>query len=420
MSYRLALLVAAGTTALGTASAQDNEGFYATAGGSYAFEAGENDFESEANSGSFDAQEFDTEIDLSSGFGVYGGLGRYFSRGFRGEVELAWRIQDVEELPGDDLGFRGFPTGANGQNVLVGANGARSVGDNRDLGEFAVGTLMVNGYKDFNFDIAGRFQPYLGAGIGIAKVRADFDNVDDQVATLDNDDLDGPVGYRIFVQNDDYVPAVQGLAGVNYGITDNLSLNLGYRYVRTAEYDFEAFVNNEVTDVTGGYEVHEATVGLRWDFGTGAAPIAAPAPQPQPQTKTCLDGTVVPMNQPCPTDVDEGLTPADLATVVYFEFDRADLSPAARTLLQRRANEASDLDIVEIVISGNTDTSGSASYNERLSARRARVVRDAMVSFGMDPSKIEIRALGESNLAKPTQDGVREPLNRRTEVEFDF
>jgi outer membrane protein OmpA-like peptidoglycan-associated protein len=421
MSYRLALLVAAGTTALGTAYAQDKEGYYATGGLNYTYEFGENDFQSEANSGTFDAQEFDSRLETSDGFGVYAGLGKYFSRGFRGEIEASWRNQDVEELPGDGALFAGFPTGANGQNVTVGAEGPQSRGDNRELGEFSVGALMLNGYKDFNFDIAGRFQPYLGAGIGIAKVRADFDNVDDQQAVTDNDPLDDlPIGYRIYASNDDFVPAVQGLAGINFGITENLSVNLGYRYMRTAEYDFEAYVNNEVADVTGEYEVHETTLGLRWDFGAGVAPTPVVEPQPQVRTKTCLDGTVVPMNQPCPTAAEEGLTPADLATVVYFEFDRADLSPAARTLLQRRAEEASDLDIVEIVVSGNTDTSGSDSYNERLSARRAQVVRDALVSYGIDGSKIQIRALGETTLAKPTQDGVKEPLNRRTEVEFDF
>ena len=33
---------------------------------------------------------------------------------------------------------------------------------------------------------------------------------------------------------------------------------------------------------------------------------------------------------------------------------------------------------------------------------------------------IEVAAFGESNPAKPTPDGVREPLNRRTEVRITF
>ena len=61
-----------------------------------------------------------------------------------------------------------------------------------------------------------------------------------------------------------------------------------------------------------------------------------------------------------------------------------------------------------------------AHYNQRLSQRRANVVRDALVANGIDSSVISIEALGESNPAKPTADGIREPLNRRTEVEFEF
>lgn len=417
MSYRLALLVAAGTAALGTASAQtvEKEGLYGALGVGYAFENDNNDFQSEAGSaGTVDAQAFDTSIDTGGDFAAYAAIGKYFQRGLRGEFELSHRNQDVTDLPGDGGNFAGFLTGGNGQNLAL--------GDNRDLGDFGVTAGMVNVYKDFNLDVAGRTTPYLGLGLGFAKVRADFDNVDDQPAITDAGLLTAnlPVSYRIYASNDDYVTAVQGLAGLNFALTDNMSFDLGYRYLKTGEYDFDAYVNNEVTAVTGEYNVHEVTFGLRFDFGAGAPAAKPVAVAPQPETKTCFDGTVVPMSQPCPTAEEDQLTPAELRTVVYFEFDEADLSPAARQILQRRAQQATDLDIIEILVSGNTDTSGSASYNQRLSARRAQVVRDALVSYGIDADKIQIRALGESNLAKPTADGVREPLNRRTEVEFDF
>lgn len=425
MSYRIALLAAAGTMALGAASAQDKEGYYGALGGSYAWEYGRNDFQSDAASGEPDLQQFDSRLEMGDGFGLYGAFGKHFPRGLRGEFELSFRTQNVEEMPGDGLGFAGFPTGANGQNVVTGEAGVRSLGDNRDLGNFNVTTGMVNVYKDFNLDIAGRLTPYVGAGIGFANVRADFDNVDDQRAATTADFGAGrPVGYRILASNDDYVTAVQGLAGVSMALAENLSLDVGYRYLRTGEYDFEAFVNNVPTEVTGEYSVHETTVGLRWDFGAGAAPAPRPVPvvrETEPETKTCFDGTVVPIGQPCPVAAaDEGLTPAELRTVVYFDLNSATLTPAARTLLQRRAAEAADLDLVEVLVSGNTDTSGSASYNERLSSQRAAVVREALIGFGIDADLIRVRALGESNLAKPTADGVKEPLNRRTEIDFDF
>ena len=69
---------------------------------------------------------------------------------------------------------------------------------------------------------------------------------------------------------------------------------------------------------------------------------------------------------------------------------------------------------------GHTDTSGSNQYNQGLSERRAGVVRDALVARGIAAGSITAQAHGESDLAQPTRDGVREPLNRRTAVTISF
>ena len=66
------------------------------------------------------------------------------------------------------------------------------------------------------------------------------------------------------------------------------------------------------------------------------------------------------------------------------------------------------------------DTSGSTRYNVGLSERRASVVRDALVSRGMSAGAIRTEARGETDLARATRDGVREPLNRRTAVTITF
>jgi OOP family OmpA-OmpF porin len=69
---------------------------------------------------------------------------------------------------------------------------------------------------------------------------------------------------------------------------------------------------------------------------------------------------------------------------------------------------------------GHTDTSGSAQYNVGLSERRASVVRDALIAGGLAAGAITTDARGETDLATPTRDGVREPLNRRTAVTITF
>ena len=72
--------------------------------------------------------------------------------------------------------------------------------------------------------------------------------------------------------------------------------------------------------------------------------------------------------------------------------------------------------VTRVSIAGYTDRSGSASYNVGLSERRARAVSAELVRLGVPASLIAMEAFGESNTAVDTPDGVREPLNRRSEV----
>ena len=76
----------------------------------------------------------------------------------------------------------------------------------------------------------------------------------------------------------------------------------------------------------------------------------------------------------------------------------------------------SDCAVGSVTIAGHADRSGPAAYNVRLSARRAQTVRDALVARGISADMISTEAFGETAPAKPTADGVREPLNRRSEV----
>ncbi|MEM9810768.1 MAG: OmpA family protein [Pseudomonadota bacterium] len=390
MHKTFGLLVAVSAAALGVASAQDKEGFYGEIGAGFSADWGERDFESE---GVVVPQAFDSSLELDDGIAIYGALGRYFPNGLRSEFELSYRVQDVESLPGDGT-FGGFPSQG-------------------DLGDVNVLTGMINVIKDFQ--LAERVTPYLGAGVGFARIALDVSNVSDQNAATSGADFGA--GYNIVLDDDDYVTAVQGLAGVSFALQDNVSLDIGYRYLQTGEYDLDGTINAEAGSVSGEYLVHEFTGGLRIDFGTKAV---APVQEPQPRTRTCADGTIVSAGAPCPIALDEGLTPQELALVVYFEYDSATLTEKARQAIARRARQAEEVDLIQVIVIGNTDTAGDAGYNQRLSQRRGAVVRNALTSYGVDGQKIQVRALGETSPAKPTADGVQEPLNRRTEVEFQF
>ncbi|MEM7739719.1 MAG: OmpA family protein [Pseudomonadota bacterium] len=391
MHNRFALIAAVSALALGSASAQsENTGYYGELGISWTMDWGVKDFESE---GLGPSEAFDSELEVDEGFGVYGAVGKYFPGNLRSEIEIARRGQGIDSLP-TEAGSAIFAAGP-------------------DFGEANVLTGMINVYKDVPLGFSGRVTPYLGGGIGFARVSLDMDNESD-VAVL------GPSFNSIDLDDSDYVTAVQGMAGVTIDMARNLALALGYRYLQTGEYDMEGAFNAATTSLSGEYNAHEFTAGLRYNFG-GGTKTERPVSTAAPAMKTCVDGTVVALNAPCPmASDDEALTPEELSLVVYFEYDSAVLTERAKSAIARRARQSQDVDLISVVVIGNTDTAGSAQYNRGLSQRRAKVVRDSLVSYGVDGSKISVRALGETSPAKSTGDGVAEPLNRRTEVEFDF
>ncbi len=405
MNKKLALLAAAGSLAL-VASAQtgamaQDSGYYGAIGAGIALGNDETDFENRDGADVVPSA-FTSNLELDDNITIYGAIGKYFQGGVRGELELATRTQDVDSIDGDGLGFGGFP-----------------VSDEVALGDFTVTTLMVNVFKDFNVDAAGRLTPYLGAGIGAAKVRAEFDNIA-FADVLDSGDSPA-AGYAVFTQSDDYTIALQGMAGLTFDFTDNMMIDVRYKYLGTGKAEYDSVINARDVAVESNYRVQEITAGLRWNFGGQPAAEPAPYVPPAPELKTCFDGTRVPVTEECPPEIVEQVeAPDELELTVYFDYDSAALTDAAQSLIQARAAEAREYDITSITVQGNTDTSGSSAYNERLSARRANVVRDALVANGIPASAISLEALGESNPAKPTADGVREPLNRRTEVSFDF
>lgn len=71
----------------------------------------------------------------------------------------------------------------------------------------------------------------------------------------------------------------------------------------------------------------------------------------------------------------------------------------------------------EISIIGHTDTTGSASLNDKLSLARAKRARDELVRRGIPAERIvDVAGRGEREPLIPTTDGVSEPRNRRVEI----
>jgi outer membrane protein OmpA-like peptidoglycan-associated protein len=114
--------------------------------------------------------------------------------------------------------------------------------------------------------------------------------------------------------------------------------------------------------------------------------------------------------------VEPGVVITAPSFMVFFDFDKSTLTPAAIDTIQRAATAYKTKGGAQIKASGHTDRAGTEAYNMALSLRRVNAVRDQLVREGVPETDISVVALGESQPMVPTPDGVREAQNRRVEI----
>ena len=118
-----------------------------------------------------------------------------------------------------------------------------------------------------------------------------------------------------------------------------------------------------------------------------------------------------------PTEVVEEVVEIDIELgTIYFDFDSSEVTYDGQLEINKAVDAASKAAGSQVLLTAHTDTSGSEQYNLDLSARRAKSVVDAMSLIGVGSDRITASAVGESDPAVATGDGVREPKNRRVEI----
>lgn len=146
-------------------------------------------------------------------------------------------------------------------------------------------------------------------------------------------------------------------------------------------------------------------------FMDALAQLEAAMPAPPPPVPE-------PVAQPFDVDPSQPMKVENAKYIVFFDWDQSTLNAGANAILDAAAEEAKGRSLTSINLVGHTDTSGSRDYNQKLSMKRANVVRDAMVQRGVDGGLLSVNHRGEEELLVDTADGVREPANRRTEITF--
>lgn len=103
---------------------------------------------------------------------------------------------------------------------------------------------------------------------------------------------------------------------------------------------------------------------------------------------------------------------------VYFPFDSFALSDVAMSAIEANATWLRQHPKVRVTVAGHCDERGTFEYNIELGAKRARAVRDHLISLGVDASRVETISYGEE---RPAVEGSTERAwsqNRRAEFEL--
>ncbi len=104
---------------------------------------------------------------------------------------------------------------------------------------------------------------------------------------------------------------------------------------------------------------------------------------------------------------------------IYFDFDKWNIREDAALQLDKVIGVMNQYPEMKIFATSHTDSRGPASYNMKLSGKRAKSTVDYIVSKGIDVSRITSQGFGESQLVNECTNGKRcseaeHQLNRRT------
>ena len=322
----------------------------------------------------------DARLRLDTGFRTLASVGYGFGNGLRLEIE------------GDY--FRNSLSRAGETTLAAGANRVASLpvtarGTEEKYGGF------VNALFDLNPNLLGlsslpfAITPYLGAGVGYLQSH----NQDVQIAS--------PGQFLIRSTGSGGNFAYQGIVGLAFPIdvVPGLAVTAEYRFTgvtanRTAQGQYFAPNVAGRERITGRDEFNHSIMAVALRYAFNYPPPPSPVPVAPPTTAAQASRTYL----------------------VFFDWDRADLTDRARQIVAEAAAASTRVQTTRIEVQGNADRSGTPAYNQGLSLRRARVVAAALVRLGVPQSEIAVQGLGDTRPLVPTAAGVREPQNRRVEI----
>jgi opacity protein-like surface antigen len=184
------------------------------------------------------AETVDVDLELDDGFMVGAALGAHFNEWLRAEVEVSGHFHDVE---------------GEAERIVA-------VLTNEVEGEEDALFALANFWIDLPFGDV--FRPYVGGGIGFGRLDLDL-SISNTAETTD----------YTFIDDDDWGFAYQIGAGVAFSFTENMAIDVGYRYkvINNAEFDIDDDAETPLAvtiddGIEKDYKSHNFLVGVRFGF----------------------------------------------------------------------------------------------------------------------------------------------------------
>jgi OOP family OmpA-OmpF porin len=330
---------------------------------------------------------------FDSGFNVGGRVGYQWGP-WRLEEEYSFRRNGLSSFSATNIFGNTVTSG--------GGNGS---------GQRSAHAIMTNVIYDFT--IGWPVSPHIGAGIGAVDIIDSVSLNATTIGALPPGVAQTPPGLvplpqtfgGTLLHGSGWQFGYQAIAGFRYEFNPTVSFDLDYRYLATTNATFNntgrnPFPNgNRGTNCCGGglyntgYNTQNIVASVTMKFG-------APPPPPPP----------LPPAPPPP--------PVQKVYLVFFDWDKYNITPEGQQIIALAAQQYKAGGSVRLQVTGYTDLSGSAGYNQRLSERRANAVANAMAALGVARSDMVVTGRGMNDPRVPTAPGVREPQNRRVEILF--
>jgi peptidoglycan-associated lipoprotein len=98
---------------------------------------------------------------------------------------------------------------------------------------------------------------------------------------------------------------------------------------------------------------------------------------------------------------------------VFFDYDKSDIKPEGRQILQRQADWLKKFANVTVTVEGHCDERGTREYNLALGERRATAVKKMLVALGVTPNRVSTISYGKERPAVPGSTEAAWAQNRR-------